>query len=551
MGENSCEPVIKAAQNGLTVNYKNKTLLSSFDPIAQAERVVKGLQMRDRTLYFCPSPLFGYGLKALLSQIPSDCAILCTETDEKLFSLSLSSIDKALLKDKRIAIVNEKNADSICIFIRENWGPRAFRRIETVKLSGGWQLDSTAYASMEEEIRNAFALDWGNAMTISRLGRRFMQNVIRNIGNLDGTMPFTSLSFDGKPVLVLGAGPSLDPLLDKLGEAGVFCQRGKYVLVCVDTCLSILRERGIIPDFTVILESQYWNLRDFYGSRDTGIPAIADLSAYPPSVNILGGPVYYFCTPWTKLRFLDRLKKSGIVSAFLPPLGSVGLSAVELSMQLSSAKIIAAGIDFSFTLDKLHARSSPAHLAFNAARNRFSGSFNADAVFCPGVFDTVSKINTPVKSNPAMRNYRSLFEREFSGNRIFDIEGSGLPLGINTIKIEDAVNILTKENSACCEKETNGIQDDLKGKILNFIKNELALLEDLKNILTGTKPCRQAALEKLLDDADYVWAHFPDCAGGEGKRPGADDVGFLKRVSVETGSFGQLWGLVLNNLMGN
>ncbi|MDR0550696.1 MAG: hypothetical protein LBG72_01615, partial [Spirochaetaceae bacterium] len=44
-------------------------------------------------------------------------------------------------------------------------------------------------------------------------------------------------------------------------------------------------------------------------------------------------------------------------------------------------------------------------------------------------------------------------------------------------------------------------------------------------------------LDELLDACDYLWAHFPDCAGRAGRRPPASSVNFLKRVRAEIEPF--------------
>ena len=152
------KPELRPARKGYTVSYKGKTLLSTIDPISQSERIASGIIPRDRTLYFCPSPLLGYGLDTLLSHITKDSAVLCTETDEQLFALSHSSINKDVLKHSGIALTGMTDSIQLCRFVRERWGARVFRRIEQVKLSGGWQLDAT-YQAMAEALQKDIALD--------------------------------------------------------------------------------------------------------------------------------------------------------------------------------------------------------------------------------------------------------------------------------------------------------------------------------------------------------------------------------------------------------
>ena len=556
-GKNFSNPEINPAKRGFSIRYKNKTLLSTIDPIAYAEKTAHASVKSDRTLYFCPSPLFGYGLDVLISHISQDSAILCVEADDILFYLSVSSIDKRLLNHPCFALTGLKDGMDVCRFVREKWGPRAFRRVEAIKLSGGWQLNNSTYETIETLLCDAIAVDWGNAMTLIKLGRRYIRNTIRNLPLLINAKHLHELSFGSKPVLVLGAGPSLDLLLDRLKESSCFKVNNNektikpFVLVCVDSCLPLLKERNIIPDLAVVLESQIWNLGDFIGSKNNGISAAVDLASYFETSELLGGSVYFFFTPWTPLRIFNRLKDQGILLPSLPPLGSVSLSAVELAKRLGSGPVFTGGIDFSYTLDSLHARSSPSHQSLLLTQNRFTSRFNAESVFRPGVFNTISKQKNSVRSDPAMRNYRNLFEHEFSGSRIMDISGNGLYLGIETLSIDEAIKVLMNNNEQTLDQESmlnkkNQIMEFNKDTILNFIKQEKAMLEKLLVFLTNSS--EQEKIEKkefdtMLNDLDYLWAHFPDCAGSEGKRPPANDLFFLKRVRAEIDPFIKLWEL--------
>jgi len=592
----SAAALIKPARQGYTVSYKDKTLLSTVDPIAHAERAAEqGIsEIRatiggtgagsanaaiinsnvnaaavntgriSQTLYFCPSPLLGYGLHTLLASLGPASAVLCVETDSELLALSQNSIDKTILNHPRFALTGITDGTELCRFVRKTWGARVFRRVKTVKLSGGWQLDSGAYETMAELIGRDIAVDWGNAMTLVKLGRRFIRNTLRNLAMTNRFQPITALSFGSKPVLVLGAGPSADPLLDALEASGLLNTR-PFALVCADTCLSFLRERNIVPDLAVILESQFWNMGDFIGLRNSGISAALDLSAYPPSATVLNGPVYFFFTPWTTLAIFERMRSAGILPPALPPLGSVGLTSVELARRLGSGPVISAGIDFSYTPDKTHARSSPAHLRTLTTHNRFKNLLNPQAAFRDGAFTTLSKSNIPVKSDPALRNYRSLFEQEFSADsRIFDIAGTGLPLGVKTLSIEEALELLdcekTFENMLTqrrrgAEKNDNSLvfpQTPASSALGSFIEKEKSKLEELRDILTGANTVNthttgantgtEERLEDLLNESDYLWAHFPDCAAAEGRRPPASDISFLKRVRAEIDPFIALWG---------
>jgi hypothetical protein len=343
------------------------------------------------------------------------------------------------------------------------------------------------------------------------------------------------LSFDTAPVLVLGAGPSLDETLDALSSHfshGLERESRPFKIVCVDTCLGALKDRGIVPDLAVVLESQHWNLRAFLGCRGWDVPVAVDLSALPESARMLKGG-FLFMTPWTPLNIFERLKDEGLLPAEIAPLGSVGNSAVEIARRITRGNIICAGLDFSFTADKYHARGTPGHRGKLNAQTRLRGLFNVSA-FDGASFSASAKNGLSVRSSPVMQNYRALFQQEFSSDsRLFDIEGSGLPLGIKTLSMKEALEKISRRGAEII-KDAEG-KEKLKEKVLAFLGGEKKRLEDLRGILTGEAEA-QERLNALVDECNYLWAHFPDYSGGRRPPLGEDSpsaLSFLKRVRAE------------------
>jgi hypothetical protein len=546
---------------GLPFVRNGITLLSEHDPVRLSNRIADTVNVRDKTLFFCPSPLFGYGLDRLLSRIETEApnsAILCIEADPQLYQLAVKSIGGSLTSNRKLHITNICEAAGLCSFIRETWGERAFRRIETVKFTGGWQLYPELYNSLIFTIHREIAVGWSNALTLAKLGRLYIRNAVQNLSLMQSFPTVNELSFGESPVLVLGAGPSLDEILDSLDIHlhDNFRNREKrnFKIICVDTCAAALKDRNIIPDLVVILESQHWNLRDFIGCGNFNVSAAVDISALPQSAKIFDSQSFVFFTPWTSLRIFERLKKSDLLPAIIPPLGSVGLSAVEIARRVSCGKIICAGLDFSFSVDKHHARSTSGHYAKINTHNRFKSVLNPSALD-DIYFTVVSKSGRTVRSSHNMRNYRNLFEQEFGGDRrLFDIVGSGLPLGVNTLDMDEVIKILdTYAGSPAvhpCELKKNKTGEKLK----SFIKAEKDRLEKLKNILTGETADGEAGVNILLDECNYLWAHFPDCSGG--CRPSTAEIAhgskealsFLKRIRAEIDPMVKLFERVVEDI---
>ncbi|MDL2229895.1 DUF115 domain-containing protein, partial [Treponema sp. OttesenSCG-928-L16] len=531
-------PRLAEARRGFSIRYRGKNLLSLYDPITQAEKLADAAEKMERTLFLCPSPLLGYGLQRLLDTMGDDSALLCVESDEKLMALSREAIGQAILDHPRFRLTHIRGAAQLCAFVKDTWGQRSFRRVTELKLNGGWQLDPDLYASLADALRREITLDWSNAITLMTLGRRYARNTVRNLALLPAARRLGELNYGSQPLLVLGAGPSLDPLLERLIGTYPSARDPRtrpFRIICVDTALPALRARDIKPDLAVALEAQHWNLRDFIGLKGWNIPLLMDLSALPASAGALGGELYLFMTCWTSLSLFDRLEQAGLIHDRVPPLGSVGISAAEIALRLSGGPVLIGGIDFSFTLDAFHARSSPSSLSGLARQNRLTGLIRPETAFSKGSLKIQSKSGDGVRSTHGMLSYRNIFEQEFSGeSRLKDTLSSGLPLGIPALGPEEAFSILLDATPPETERAESGSIDSpappdkerLRESCAAFIRSEQETLRELRRMLTGEGKARQDSLDTLLDRADYLWAHFPECAGRGGRRPDSGDISF-------------------------
>jgi len=525
--------------NGRPFVHNGITLLSGIEPVRRAEKAADAVPVKDRTLFFCPSPLYGYGLSRLLERIEKEepsCAVLCIEADAELFEIAKNNILPPLIENKKFCLTNICEIENLYTLINSKWGSRAFRRVELLKFTGGFQLFPQIYDSLCGALRREFATDWSNVLTLTKLGRLYIRNTLRNIPLVSRFSSLADLSFDDAPVLVLGAGPSLDDVLDSLNPELHVTEGRRFKIVCVDTCLGALKDRGIVPDLTVILESQHWNLRDFIGVKGWNVPAIIDLSSLPASTKLLAGDGYLFFTPWTNLRIFERLKQAEILPAVISPLGSVGLTAVEIARRVTRGKIICAGLDFSFTADKYHARGTPGHCGKINLQTRLLRLFN-NAAFKESSVTAVSKSKLNVYTNPIMKNYRNLFEQEFgSDGRVYDIEGTGLPLGVKTLSINEVIEeLVTEEVHTEPQRHGGCVVNDKESKICSFINDEKKRLEELRSMLTGEAAADEERLKILIEECDYLYAHFPDYAGGAASARQLDikDRSFLNRVRME------------------
>jgi hypothetical protein len=194
------------------------------------------------------------------------------------------------------------------------------------------------------------------------------------------------------------------------------------------------------------------------------------------------------------------------LTAKLPALGSVGLSAYALARQLGGGAVFTAGLDFAYTPDIYHCRGSPSHLRLLRENTRLRCLYPLSSVYREGSFVYNAPDGSKLRKDPALEKYSNLFD---------ELKG------------------FTRQNSAC-QPGAGATFSSKQAALAAFADGERARLQALLDILTGTGEAQR--LDQLLDECDYLWAHFPDCAGREGCRP-RGDVNFLKRVRAEIEPF--------------
>jgi hypothetical protein len=211
---------------------------------------------------------------------------------------------------------------------------------------------------------------------------------------------------------------------------------------------------------------------------------------------------------------------------------------------MTRGPVLTAGLDFAYTLDKFHCRESPSEAARWRRTTRLTGCYNAAACFSAGSVKATAASGAAVLTDGALSQYRTLFEREFGGNsRVFGLAGDGLALGVSALPLDAAMALLhaPAEHAPATSSERAPVP---KERVAAFIEREVALLDALVACLTGD--AGEAQARRLLRDADYIWAHFPDAASLPAWGTPAGQS-FLNRARVEAAFFKRWWLLALHS----
>lgn len=582
--ESNNEPCLIPARQGNTVQFQSKFLYSKYDPSKTIISDISNRQFLPGTLVLCFSPCLFYGIDELMEKLPENCVALGIECDKTLHEFTKKFADEARRKTKVYANDDTQNKSTLkqfiyvpyedIVHIPELLNTRnahfsdgtslpekgVLRRCVAINFSAGVSFHADFYASLEFSCSNAISLFWKNRMTLTKFGRKYSRNLIRNLA----THALFGISFKKlyntvtKPILVCGAGESVENTAKKL-----LCARNDFYVIAADAAFATLTAFGIVPDAVVCEEAQVAIAPAFIGFKNIenmadkrSVTVFAGISSWHGIYQEIGknARLAYFSTKYDDTKFFSSLAETDFFPPEMQPLGSVGLTATEIALRLrknDDVPIFISGLDFSYSIGKTHAKNAPAHIRSLFSANRITPIENYNAAFGLGceIFQTE---NTEKSGNSgkkfatsvALKGYAEIFSRFFYGRKnLFDCRETGLSLRLEKKDLDGEKDFFTAEekdrknalpNLSANDKSENG-EENLKTEICHWLKNEISALENLREILIGkTKiPADNINNEimKILDCREYLYLHFPDGFLAQ------TNPSFLKRVRAEIDFF--------------
>lgn len=547
------KPLLIQTDRGFSVLYRNKYLYSKYNPQEAITAQIASLQIPDSALILCLSPVLGYGLKELAEKLSASSYILALECDQMLMRFSLDHCDFSPFAHHRFSYIR---TDSIAEVLKkiETLPQFPFKKCIALSCSGGVQLNQVFYDEVRLYADEIISRFWKNRITLMHLGRNYAHNTFHNLLSLVRSLTrspknslagspawgapssksnFRLLTGDEhirKPILVAGAGPSLDTTRDFIIK-----NRNSFFLLAVDAAAAALLP-DIRPDAIVLVESQYWIDSAFIGLHKYGIPVFADLTASPRALQACGGNVYFFCTEYARLRYLERLYQT-LQPLILPPMGSVGLTAIQLALALAAPHlpVLHTGLDFAWQNGLTHAAGSSPIKKLFAEINRTESPYKLS--LSSGTQRIVGKKGFSYWTTPTLSGYAELYRHTFSGNeRVIDIGTEGCFLNGRQADITETERILTDAGKSninadgslfafACKPDT---ANERYEALCGYLTGEAEALTIVNDHLQGKRPISEHMMEQLFAERDYLYSHFPDAARGYSL-----DLGFLKRAGIE------------------
>ncbi|RJR34736.1 MAG: DUF115 domain-containing protein, partial [Desulfobacteraceae bacterium] len=355
--------------------------------------------------------------------------------------------------------------------------------------------------------------------TFNNTKEQRIENLFRNISFLQEALPIHDLqdALEGKPVIVLGAGPSLTGVIPFLRE-----QAGRLFTIAVDAALAVLLKSGIAPDLAATCESHPAKLKAISPIEEDSlksIPLVFTPTAHPEIVQRFGKKFIVNIEDSLASWFVNKGREVATFSD-IQTVSKLGFMTARL---MGADPIFLAGVDLSFPVNREHAEGCPA-------------TWTVD-------FDGGSFLWVPDNQGGKVRTIEGFasmiysFEREIAHTeaRCINLSKQGASIkGAEWMPLDDALDLLQSRVD-----RLSGIlhesfkKSDLSKSYSEALRWTMAQIEGLMEITTisstfGTTPpfeeraqddlarCYAAAMQHgvFLDVlTDYLPGYMEHCAG--------------------------------------
>ena len=549
------KPCLVQTERGFSVSYKDRFLYSKYAPSRAIEGAIQNLSLLPGTLILAFSPALWLCLDKLLEKLPQDCFILGIECDKALHDFAaqeLKKLESDFLTEspnnaqKSFALLPFEQNDSIVNVLSGEGNFKGFqiphistfRRAIPIEMSAGTQFSREKYFKIAGLAQNTIASFWKNRITLTKLGRLYSRNLFKNLAKLPDSLDLKNLAHTIKqPIFVFGAGESIE---DTISNISVTLLK-KCFLISVDAATPALQEYGLHADAIIAVEGQLAIEKAYIGSGSKKSLIIADMSSRTQVTRHSDFNPAYFASKYTDASFFTRLSQMDFFPPVIPPLGSVGLTAVYAALLLrenQNVPVFFSGLDFSFSSGRTHAKNTPAHIARLCSTNKFNPVENYAASFRNGAKRVQGKNKIEIFTDAALESYSKSFTDSFFGvPNVYDAGKQGLPLGMAEISSEKVraylgtVNSHSKDESKFLTQKNAEKRNAIKESIRIYLENEEKALNRIKELLmfgSDVADCScspEVELHELIAPREYLFLHFPD-----GYKCQTDDLSFLKRV---------------------
>lgn len=187
-----------------------------------------------------------------------------------------------------------------------------------------------------------------------------LANYRYNISHIEKSADAIRHEIEGRDVILVAAGPSLDNNIDNLKKIYDLNIKGelektsssKKVIICVGTAFKKLMNAGIKPDYVAFLDSAGRLRAQIRGLEDADVPLLMASTATLYITRDYAGEKYLICQ-----RGMDEAELYANEHGYtiFETGGSVSTVIMDVAVRLGASRVIAVGLDLAYTNNKYHA----------------------------------------------------------------------------------------------------------------------------------------------------------------------------------------------------
>ncbi|MCX7748437.1 MAG: DUF115 domain-containing protein [Clostridia bacterium] len=334
--------IISCKDGNKTVRVNNsdgsRTFLHSrFDPIKEAVTFAEENFSAQASLNI----LFGFGLgyhvMEAYKKLAGNNLLFVFDVNMDIFKEALGFIDLTdLLADERVHLCLSGDVNQVLDGMKEvlslNQDKKIIMHVPSVQ----------AVPKEFEEFK--FVLeDWNLRKSVSDNYYRLLEENSRfNIKNIQKNIGVLFNRFQGIPIIIVSAGPSLEKNMRLLKKA-----KNRALVICAGKALIPLLKNEIEPDFFVMVDPSEEIAKQIEGLENLNIPGIYLLTAAKKSAHEYKGPKFI------AVHEAGYLKK-GEENYIVTPGGSTATASLDIALKMGGGPILFVGQDLANTGNKHH-----------------------------------------------------------------------------------------------------------------------------------------------------------------------------------------------------
>jgi len=340
-------------------------LHSSVDPVKEAQKIANTISTDPGKIVVVYGFALGYLVEALLETVNGKNPLFIIEPDRDLFYAAMGARDlRHLIGSDRVYVLVSDSANQIKGKFFAVYEAAKYSEIIMTGLLGHQTVYADFYHQSMKFIKDVVNTKLLNLVTMIKMGPDFVSNTLLNLADYCIHPGVASLfnRFEGMPVIIVSAGPSLNKNIHLLKAA-----KGKAIIFAVGTAVKALNKWDIEPDFIFSIDPHPLNYEHFKGVDVGGAALVAEIQSNHMIFENYRGPIFVSGnTPILKW-FGDSIKAKGIIESG----GSVANNAFAAAYKMGANPIILVGQDLAY------GRDGHSHAAgTNYEDNIYSGSEN-------------------------------------------------------------------------------------------------------------------------------------------------------------------------------